>query len=367
MTCHHARAILLAVALSFASACQRGPDLPFAGRFAVELPGPGAGYVIVPDRGLASTEISGDSLRLLPGIARRASAAAAIKLDFTVEERNVITIVYSLPPASDPLRYEDGHKRFLGRHAARLNETVKLSELQSLGYQPLILRIVSAKPDHPARPVVISRVPSIRASIVEEDRIGYMLSLRNVSRRDIVSYLISRKASGGISLGLVSFGRPRIAAGGEISERIEPSSSEIVIAAALFRDGSHEGDSVAAASLKSRQIAQETQERRAMPILNRVTRDPALDETSRLAQIKGELTRLSNQPDDPGIRAMVSQFPDLPAKTIQKDLTDALYEARVNLWSEVYAYVHASGQYPPPRDPPLLSRWLRERLVEPPL
>lgn len=104
-----------------------------------------------------------------------------------------------------------------------------------------------------------------------------------------------------------------------------------------------------------------------MPILNRVTRDPALDETSRLAQIKGELTRLSNQPDDPGIRAMVSQFPDLPAKTIQKDLTDALYEARVNLWSEVYAYVHASGQYPPPRDPPLLSRWLRERLVEPPL
>jgi hypothetical protein len=55
---------------------------------------------------------------------------------------------------------------------------------------------------------------------------------------------------------------------------------------------------------------------------------------------------------------MQSQFPDLPADVVRKDLTNGLNSGKWDLWSELYGYAHSSGQYPPPGDPPPLSEWL---------
>ena len=235
---------------------------------------------------------------------------------------------------------------------------MELKELERLGY-PLILKIVAARPDHPIPPSIISEVPSIQTRVVNEDRNGYTLLLRNVSLRGVVSYAIYQGE--GISLSSISRRQFLIAPEGERYVRIDQVSREIVIVAALFNDGSHEGEPAAALKLKSDQIGYETQEGRAIPMIDRLIRDPALDDVIRLARIKDGLSKLSSEPDDTAMRIMQSQFPDLPVDLVRKELRDAFYSARVNLWSEVYGYAHSSGEYPPPVHPPPLADFLRQR------
>ena len=138
-------------------------------KLAVELPQPDgpAGilsdrYVIVRERGLTSTEMSLRSLRPRPGGAADASPANDLKLDFAIEQDELTTTVYTIPPESNPLCYSDGHKHRLGVHTARLNETVELKELARIGYQPITLKIVSAKPAASTHPTIVSKVPSIQ-------------------------------------------------------------------------------------------------------------------------------------------------------------------------------------------------------------
>ena len=206
---------------------------------------------------------------------------------------------------------------------------------------------------------IINKVPSIQARVAGKDRNGYALVLHNVSSRGIVSYSITESLDS--SLAAVSHRRPLMPPGGTTTARIEPTTRKVVVAAALFTDGSHEGDSYAAAQLKSGQIGYEIQEGRVLPIIDRIIKAPAVNDEVRLAQIRDELSRLSNEPDESAIQIMQLQFTDVPAEVIRKDLTNALYSARVNLWSELYAYMHSSGESPPPDHPPPLTEWLRRR------
>jgi hypothetical protein len=156
------------------SACQRFKTATLAAEFAVELPPPEASddnfsrdnYVLVRERGVSSIELfamelTGDSLLALPG-RPRPGPPVTIQLNFTVERGKVVTTVYTLPPESDSFRYNDGHKRRLGVHSARLNETVEVQELKRLRYQPFTFRIVSARPEHPVHSAIITKVPSIQ-------------------------------------------------------------------------------------------------------------------------------------------------------------------------------------------------------------
>jgi hypothetical protein len=208
-------------------------------------------------------------------------------------------------------------------------------------------------------PVIVNRIPSIQARVVDKDRDGYTLLLRNVSSRGIVSYSIAESPDS--SLTADSHQRTLMPPGGTRTARIEHTTRKLVVTAALFTDGSHEGDSDAAAQLKSGQISYEIQEGRALPIIDRIVKAPSINDEIRLAQIKDELSRLSNEPDHKTIQQMRSQFPDLSPDVVRKDLTNALYSARVNLWSELYGYMHSSGEYPPPDHPPPLAEWLRRR------
>jgi hypothetical protein len=52
----------------------------------------------------------------------------------------------------------------------------------------------------------------------------------------------------------------------------------------------------------------EVQERRAIPIIDRIIRNSRLNDEGRVARIKDELSRLSNEPDDTIVRTMQSQF-----------------------------------------------------------
>jgi hypothetical protein len=195
--------------------------------------------------------------------------------------------------------------------------------------------------------------------------------LRNISSRGILAYTLDL---GGSSVVVSSYGQPVLAQGATRKETVtlgrsgrmtphgfveDPVSRSITVAAAIFSDGSHEGDENVAVELKSGQIGYGTQYRRIRPVIDRIIQDPALDDDARVVRIREELHSLPNQPDDATIRAVRSQFPDLPNEVVVKDLTDGLDSARRNIWSGLYAYVHSSGTYPPPSHPPPLAEWWR--------
>ena len=219
MTRHLAYTALLVCALLVPCACRRSKTTAASTRLAVEFPPiRGIGeifsnrYVIVSEGGLTSMEVASDSLRPLPGNRTRASPQITLKLDFTIEQDKVTIVVYTIPPESDPLRYADGHKKRLGAFSARLNETVELQELRRIGYLPLTLKIVSAKPAVSTHPTIVSKVPSIQVDLVDEDLQGHTLLLRNVSSHGILAYALD--LSGGSSVVVSSFyGRPVIAQG----------------------------------------------------------------------------------------------------------------------------------------------------------
>jgi hypothetical protein len=324
-------------------------------------------YVILGERGLTSTEITGEYLRPLPGYSARDEQPVTLKLDFTIERNKVVTTVYAIPPDSDPLRYSDGHKHWLGTHSARLNETVDLQELKQVGYLPFALKIVSARPAAPTHPTIISKVPSIQVDLAAEDLRRYTLSLRNTSSRAVVAYAFDdSRNSMSISRTTFNFhGQPVIAPGAakrDYEFAVGQIPGRIVLAAAVFSDGSHEGEASLAAQLKSGQIGYRTQYRRMEPAIDRIIHDPSLDDDGRVARIRENLHDLSNQPDAATIRAMQSQFPDLSNEAVVADLTEGLNAARRNIWGQVYGYVHSSGTWPPPnRPPPLADWWLRTR------
>jgi hypothetical protein len=371
-----ASATLLMGTLCYPLACQRPP----ASNLAVELPrqdGSSGYYVVVSEDGLTSTELPADSLRPLPN-ATNINPQFVLKLDFTVAHDRLTTTVYTLPPESDPLRYADGHKRRLGVHSARLNQSFELTELTQLGYQPFALKIVSSKPPPPVPPTIVSKVPSIHVDLVDQDLQGYTLSLRNISSsRAVLAYAIEQGQHS--SLEHRSVGTHPVIAPGAASQQLilrptpggrmtpqefveEPVSNDIALAAAIFSDGSHEGDDQFAARLQTQRIAGEIQFQRLAPVIDRLVNDSTLDDATRTAQIREQLHNLSNQADEAALRSMTSQFPNLPRETVANDLRDGLDAARQNIWSSLYSHVHSSGTYPPPLHPrPIAEWWSRYR------
>jgi len=129
----------------------------------------GEEYAVISDHGLTSTELDGDVLRPRSATSARLLATpVTVKLDFTIEHCRSLQPSTCCRPRT--IAYGTTTSGGLGVHSAWLNATVELKELETVGYQPLALRIVSAKPDHLTHPDIVNEVPSIQARVVDENR-----------------------------------------------------------------------------------------------------------------------------------------------------------------------------------------------------
>jgi hypothetical protein len=228
-------------------------------------------------------------------------------------------------------------------------------------------------PTPSAPPTIFNKVPSIHVDVVDQNLQSYTLSLRNISSsRAVLAYAIEQGQHSSLEYSSVG-AHPAIASGAAHQQVIsrqtpggqmtphgfveEPISNDITVAAAIFSDGSHEGDVQYAARLQTQQIAGKIQLQRAAPVIERIVNDATLDDAARAAQIKEQLHNLSNQADQATLRAVTSQFPNLPPETVAKDLRDGFDFARRNIWSSLYSHVHSSGTDPSPLHPRPVSEW----------
>jgi hypothetical protein len=135
---------------------------------------------------------------------------------------------------------------------------------------------------------------------------------------------------------------------------------QIIVVAAIFTDGSYEGDGNVAAKLKAEEIGTLIVDRLVKPVIDRIVQDQSMNDEARTARIEDEIFRIPSQPDDATIRSIQSQFPDLPTQDLVTDLTRGLDTAKNSIWGDLYGYVHKCCQYPPPDHISLAEWWHRK-------
>jgi hypothetical protein len=241
-------------------------------------------------------------------------------------------------------------------------------------------------------PALISRVPSIEIALGDAGAFTVLsrdhdarhigVLLHNVSSRGVVAYVLSDDGDpeGGIAWSrekrgtrghpsiaprcdsreeLFKFGedgRAAVRGFGKLPARPE----RIVVAAAIFSDGSHEGDVHVAAKLEGQQIGMLILYRLIKPIIDHFVQDRSMDDEVRMTRIKDAIFRISSQPEDGALRTLESQFPNLPRQEAIVDLADALDAAKNDLWGDLYGYMTKCCQYPP-SDHISLANWWRMR------
>jgi hypothetical protein len=217
-----------------------------------------------------------------------------------------------------------GHpQQKIGTYSPHLNESIVLREMEQFGLQPWTIKIVNAQLPTPVSLATLNEVPSIRPEILGKDREGYRMALHNLSSRAVTAFLVETSFDHNSN-----YSENAVIAPGATHEfRLFCDASASVISngtagpapcafnlkAALFADGSYEGDASAAATLAVRPIAAQFQGRRVHELIDNIVADSSLDDTSRLARIRSELSKLSEEPDPTILEQIRLRFPGLPS------------------------------------------------------
>jgi len=382
--------IVILPAILISSSCRRAGSTyvtPVKPTLAIELPARGAEappQLPVPENGGSGTELSADPL---PGLT---TTPLPLSVAANSNGGQVTAEVYVIGPESNRLRYTDGHKKLLGHYFARANESIILNELTKLGYQPITLKVVPYTPPPSAHPELISKVPSVQITLTDDPQ-PYMampgtgscsVVLHNLSSHGVMAWILRYGTGSTETIGSydrpalaphgvsrnqrIIFGRTgRMTARGEVFD--PPGPQQVIVAAAIFTDGSHEGDDIFAARLEAQQIGKRVVGRIVTPLIDKIVGDHSLNDEVRTARIKEEIFRVSSDPDAAAKRAMQEKFPRAIALDLVTDLNRCLDAQKNAIWSDLYGYMNKCCQYPPPDHVSVAQWWSKARhRVEPP-
>jgi hypothetical protein len=302
-------------------------------RFALEISEDGypPHFVIVPEGGGIDSMFFGPSLRPLPGHDAGNSEKtqpSAFKLVCKVDGDAVAiaaTAVFGPFDKTDTSLSLQGHpQQKIGAYSPHLNESIVLREMEQFGLQPWTIKIVNAQLPSPASLPTLNEVPSIQPEILGKDRQGYRMGLHNLSSRAVTAFLVETSLDHNSNYSESALIAPSAnhefrlfcdTSASVTSNGIAPGPAPCAfnLKAALFADGSYEGDASAAATLAVRPIAAQFQGRRVRELIDNIVADSSLDDTSRLARIRSELPKLSEEPDPTILEQIRLRFPGLPS------------------------------------------------------
>ena len=222
-----------------------------------------------------------------------------------------------------------GHpQQNIGTYSPHLNESIVLREMEQFGLQPWTIKIVNAQMPGPASLPTVNEVPSIQPEILGKDREGYRMALHNLSSRAVTAFLVETSFDHNSNYSESNDRGGLIAPGANHEFRLfcntsasatstgiaaDPAPCAFVLKAALFADGSYEGDASAAATLAVGRIAEQFQGRRVRGLIDNILEDSSLDDSSMLARIRSQLSKLSDEPDPAILEQIRLRFPGLPS------------------------------------------------------
>ena len=260
--------------------------------------------------------------------------ATAYRLDLKVEgDAVVLTPIVILGPfdfLGAPQSLEGVPQQKLSSYTLHVNDSVTLVELQQFGLASTTVRIVAPKPSVGTPLLVSSKALSIQVESVEEDqRESYKVTLHNVSSKSVIGLAYGPDDGSGEGMTSGNSSHPIIKPGaiyelrtwlphsGHITpkgfvEDLNPYP-EFVITGVLFDDGSFEGESLAVAKLEMIQMAHRVQGERVMQLVDFIISDQTIDDDAKIARIRSEVPKLSDEPAPSMLESIHARHPDLPA------------------------------------------------------
>ena len=303
-------------------------------RFALEISEDGfpSRFVNVPEVGGIDSMFFQPSHHPLPAheVGNETTEPSAVELVCKVDGDAVAITATAIFGPFDENRMNlslQGHpQQKIGAYSQHLNESVVLQEMEQLGLRPWTIKIVNAQLPTPLTLATLNEVPSIQPEILGKDREGYRMSLHNLSSRAVMAFLVetsldhnSNHTEGNDRGVLIAPGANHEfrlfcdTSASVISNGIAPAPAPCAfnLKAALFSDGSYEGDANAAATLAARPYAAQFQSRRVHELIDNILADSSLDDTSKLTRVRSELPKLVVQPDPAILEQIQLRFPGL--------------------------------------------------------
>jgi hypothetical protein len=222
----------------------------------------------------------------------------------------------------------------LGTYYLRPDQSVIIREVTRYGFQPFVLKVIRIEikppvviPPLPALPEIENSLKSIEVIGLEkgESADQYLLSLRNNATKNVIALEIimptggTKEERGTLDKPLISAEatykidisaqmRGRITEGGFEPDSLQPKG---VINAALFDDGTYEGDYVSAATMEARRQGRKLQLERVIALFDKALRSEGQEPLTTLENVKEAIYSLAVDGDAATVEEISRHYPPL--------------------------------------------------------
>lgn len=218
------------------------------------------------------------------------------------------------------------HEEPVGTYAAGVGDEVVVRELERFGVAPFRVTVRRVGLNPAAPPVVVNKTQSVEASVAGFEGVAAKLSLRNLSAKRVqcVEYRETREGrTVWTRFATAEEGRPLIEPGGEYSYGVPrtrrgqvspdglfiPEAPEtILIASAVFDDGTYEGEPQTAARLAARYEGERLQLARSLALLRQAPSQPGA-----AARLKAQVAGLGIAAPPAAVESIAKRYPGLTA------------------------------------------------------
>lgn len=245
----------------------------------------------------------------------------AVQVVSTLEEPGVRVQVLLLTGE----RFHDKAVR-VASFVARAGEEVTVRELERYGVEPFRVVVLRREPASEVPPAVVNKTRSIEATsaIDRAHKWPAKLVARNLSGRGVLAIGVKTTSGGRVVTSSEPQGEeglPLIAPGATYESHVPPGQGQvtaggyvagqtesIVLAAAVFDDGSYEGEPGIAASVLARRAAMRLQLERTIPLLRGALGGADADAPAALARLKAEVAALDITAGPGFVEAILQRF-----------------------------------------------------------
>ena len=273
----------------------------------------------------------------------------------------------------------------VGTYLIRETEKISIDDLKRFGIEPFQIKLVRVNPNvPPVPPVILKGVESVVVlnSMPKETTLpSYRIVLRNQSNKNIVALGVDVVAGGRLQISSRPRGidgQPLIAAGKEYWLTVaapnraqptvdgyvptSPSDQQILIKAAVFADGTYEGDAETAAAAKGYRAGEKMMLPRLIPLLEGALNSPNADLRESLRNLDSQVSSVGSDADPEVVQALASEFPqasDAQRKEIKATMEVTATTIKSNLLKEIHSLENDGGQ---PSNADAYRTWLTKTI-----
>jgi len=220
----------------------------------------------------------------------------------------------------------------VGTYLIRETEKISIDDLKRFGIEPFQIKLVRVSPNiPPVPPVSLKGVQSlvvINSMAKEATLPSYRIILRNQSNKNIVGLGVDVVSGDRVQITSKPRGidgQPLIAAGKEYWLTVSapnraqptvdgfvptsPSDQQIQIKAAVFDDGTYEGDAATAAAVRGYRAGEKMVLPKLIPLLESALNSSNADLTEALKNLESQVSSVGSDADPQIVQTLTAEFP----------------------------------------------------------